>query len=261
MADYQNLLIQEEGGIMTITINREDKLNALNIATVEEIRSIFQRVYDEKEIRGVIITGSGEKAFVAGADISEISELNEMNARKFAENGQEVFSLIENCHKPVIAAVNGYALGGGCELAMACHIRLASKNAKFAQPEVNLGIIPGYGGTQRLTQLVGKGKALELMMTADMIGAEEARALGLVNHVVDNKAALMERSREMLEKILGKAPLAVGMIVNCVNAYYSSDENGFQTEANSFSNCCKSEDFKEGTAAFLDKRPAEFKGE
>lgn len=246
---------------MTITINREDKLNALNIATVEEIRSIFQRVYDEKQIRGVILTGSGEKAFVAGADISEISELNEMNARKFAENGQEIFSLIENCHKPVIAAVNGYALGGGCELAMACHIRIASKNAKFAQPEVNLGIIPGYGGTQRLTQLVGKGKALELMMTADMIGAEDARALGLVNHVVEDKAVLMDRSREMLEKILGKAPLAVGMIVNCVNAYYSSDENGFQTEANSFSNCCKSEDFKEGTAAFLEKRPAEFKGE
>ncbi|MGB3181287.1 MAG: enoyl-CoA hydratase-related protein [Cyclobacteriaceae bacterium] len=261
MADYQNLLIQEDDGIMTITINREDKLNALNIATVEEIRSIFQRVYDEKQIRGVILTGSGEKAFVAGADISEISELNEMNARKFAENGQEIFSLIENCHKPVIAAVNGYALGGGCELAMACHIRIASKNAKFAQPEVNLGIIPGYGGTQRLTQLVGKGKALELMMTADMIGAEDARALGLVNHVVEDKAVLMDRSREMLEKILGKAPLAVGMIVNCVNAYYSSDENGFQTEANSFSNCCKSEDFKEGTAAFLEKRPAEFKGE
>ncbi|MGB5927237.1 MAG: enoyl-CoA hydratase-related protein [Cyclobacteriaceae bacterium] len=261
MADYQNLLIQEDDGIMTITINREDKLNALNIATVEEIRSIFQRVYDETQIRGVILTGSGEKAFVAGADISEISELNEMNARKFAENGQEIFSLIENCHKPVIAAVNGYALGGGCELAMACHIRIASKNAKFAQPEVNLGIIPGYGGTQRLTQLVGKGKALELMMTADMIGAEDARALGLVNHVVEDKAVLMDRSREMLEKILGKAPLAVGMIVNCVNAYYSSDENGFQTEANSFSNCCKSEDFKEGTAAFLEKRPAEFKGE
>lgn len=261
MADYQNLLIQEEDGILTITINREDKLNALNVATVEEIRSIFQRVYDEKGIKGVILTGSGEKAFVAGADISEISELNEMNARKFAENGQEVFSLIENCHKPVIAAVNGYALGGGCELAMACHIRVATKNAKFAQPEVNLGIIPGYGGTQRLTQLVGKGKALELMMTADMIGAEEARALGLVNHVVENKEALTTRTQEMLEKIMGKAPLAVGMIVNCVNAYFSGDENGYQTEANSFSNCCKSEDFKEGTAAFLEKRPAEFKGE
>lgn len=261
MAEYQNLLIQEENGILTVIINREDKRNALNIATIEEIRSIFQRIYDEKEIQGVIITGAGEKAFVAGADISEIAGLNEMNARKFAENGQEVFSLIENCHKPVIAAVNGYALGGGCELAMACHIRIASKNAKFAQPEVNLGIIPGYGGTQRLTQLVGKGKALELMMTADMVGAEEARQLGLVNHVTEDKESLLTRSREMLERIMGKAPVAVGMIVNCVNAYYSSDENGFQTEANSFSNCAKTEDFKEGTTAFLEKRPAEFKGE
>ncbi|MDX1627529.1 MAG: enoyl-CoA hydratase-related protein [Fulvivirga sp.] len=260
MSLYQNITTNIEEGILTITVSRPDSLNALNVATIEELRTAIQEAYDNKEVKGVIITGEGEKSFVAGADIKEISELNELNARKFAENGQEVFSLIEQSEKPVIAAVNGFALGGGCELAMACHIRIATENSKFGQPEVNLGIIPGYGGTQRLTQLVGKGKALELMMTGDMISAQEAKSYGLVNHVVESKEALHELCRKIMSKITGKAPLAVGMIINCVNAYYSAEENGYQTEANSFSNCTKTEDFQEGTKAFIEKRKPEFTG-
>jgi enoyl-CoA hydratase len=261
MADSNNILSQEKEGILYLTVNRESKLNALNNATLEEIRNIFNEVSDNKQIKAVIITGSGEKAFIAGADISEIAELNELNARKFAENGQEIFSLIENCHKPVIALINGFALGGGCELAMACHMRIATANAKFGQPEVNLGIIPGYGGTQRLTYLIGRGKANELMMTGDMIGAEEALALGLVNYVVPSKDEALKKAEEILLKIMSKAPLAIGMIVDCVNAVYISDENGYQTEANSFARCVKSGDYKEGTSAFLEKRKPVFKGE
>ncbi len=261
MAEFDNLKLHLDNGILTITINRESKLNALNIHTMEEIRVAMERVYDDDNVKGCIITGSGDKAFVAGADIKEISELNDVNGRKFAENGQEIFEIIEECPKPVIAAVNGFALGGGCELAMACHMRIASSNAKFGQPEVNLGIIPGYGGTQRLTQLIGKGKALELLMTADMINAEDARALGLVNHVVSTSEELLPKCREILNKILAKAPIAISMIIDSVTAFYHKDENGFQTEANSFSICCKSEDFQEGTKAFIEKRKANFKGE
>lgn len=261
MTEFENIDLVNENGTLIITIDRVDKLNSLNVATVEELRIAIQTVYDDKEIKGVIITGRGDKAFVAGADIAEIAELNEVNGRKFSENGQEVLALIENCHKPIIAAVNGYALGGGCELAMACHIRVAVETAKFGQPEVSLGIIPGYGGTQRLTQLIGKGKATELLMTGDMISAQKAKKWGLVNHVVANKKELMGKCEEILEKITSKAPLAVGMIVTCLNAFYTHDENGFQTEANSFASCCKSEDFKEGTDAFLEKRKPVFKGE
>lgn len=260
MNEFNNLDLSTEEGILTIIVNRPEKMNALNLATVEEIRTAIQRVYDDSEILGVIIRGAGEKAFVAGADIKEIAELNEVNARKFAENGQEVFALIENCHKPVIAAVNGFALGGGCELAMACHIRVAIQSAKFGQPEVNLGIIPGYGGTQRLTHLIGKGKALELMMTGDMISATEAYALGLVNHVVQNAAELTAKCEELIYKITAKAPLAIGMVIDCVNAVHRPEENGYQTEANNFASCCKSADFREGTAAFIEKRSPEFKG-
>ncbi|GAB2527088.1 enoyl-CoA hydratase/isomerase family protein [Rufibacter soli] len=260
MTHYNNLLLENKGGILFITVNRPNKMNALNIETVKEINTAMQGVYDDAEVRGVILTGSGEKAFVAGADIAEIAELNEVNGRRFAERGQDVFSMIEECPKPVIAAVNGFALGGGCELAMACHIRVASENARFGQPEVNLGIIPGYGGTQRLTQLVGKGKAMELMMTGDMVSANEALEIGLVNHVTQ-AVDLMPKCLEIMEKIISKAPIAVGMIVDCVNAWYDKEEHGYQTEANSFSRCCGSEDFKEGTAAFLEKRKPEFKGE
>ncbi|MBY5952500.1 MULTISPECIES: enoyl-CoA hydratase/isomerase family protein [Algoriphagus] len=261
MDHFKNILAETKDGILYLTINREDKMNALNFATLEELREVFDTVLEDKSIKAVILTGAGEKAFVAGADISEIAELNEVNARKFAENGQEIFSVIENCEKPVIAVTNGFTLGGGCELAMACHMRIASANARFGQPEVNLGIIPGYGGTQRLTILIGRGKANELMMTGDMINAEDARSLGLVNHVLPTKGEAMAKAEEILHKIMSKAPLAIGMIVDCVNAVYRSDENGYQTEANSFARCVKSGDYKEGTSAFLEKRKPVFKGE
>ncbi len=259
MATYENLLLQLQDGILTITINRADKLNALNLDTVKEIRTAMQHVYDDANIKAVIFTGAGSKAFVAGADISEIAELSEVNARNFAERGQDTFLMIEHCNKPVIAAVNGFALGGGCELAMACHMRIASKSARFGQPEVNLGLIPGYGATQRLPQLIGRGKAMEMMMTGDMISAEEARALGLVNHVVPQEE-LLPKCVEILTKIMTKAPLAIGLVVECVNAVYDKDENGYQTEANSFARCCTSDDFVEGTNAFLEKRKPVFKG-
>lgn len=259
MATYENLLLDLNNGILTITVNRADKLNALNIDTIQEIKNAIQQVYDDADIKAAIITGAGPKAFVAGADITEIAELSEVTARSFAERGQEVFAMIERSNKPVIAAVNGFALGGGCELAMACHIRVAAENARFGQPEVNLGIIPGYGGTQRLTQLVGKGKAMELMMTADMIGAQEAQQLGLVNHVVPQEE-LIAKSTEILEKIMGKAPLAIGLVIECVNAVFNNDENGYQTEANAFARCCTSEDFVEGTSAFIEKRKPAFTG-
>ncbi|HSI89858.1 MAG TPA: enoyl-CoA hydratase-related protein [Adhaeribacter sp.] len=259
MTTFSNLKLELQESILTITIARASKMNALNIETVQEIKNAMQEVYDDDEIKGVIFTGEGEKAFVAGADIAEIAELNEMNARRFAERGQEVFDMIESSSKPVIAAINGFALGGGCELAMACHIRVASENARFGQPEVNLGLIPGYGGTQRMTQLVGKGKALELMMTGDMINAQEALKYNLVNHVVAQDE-LMPKCREIMHKIIAKAPLAVGLVIDCVNAVYDKEEQGYQTEANSFSRCCASSDFKEGTKAFLEKRKPAFTG-
>ncbi|WP_162428556.1 enoyl-CoA hydratase/isomerase family protein [Pontibacter pudoricolor] len=259
MDTYENLLLNLQEGILTITINRADKMNALNIDTVREIKAAMQQVYDDATIKGVIITGAGAKAFVAGADIAEIAELSEVNARNFAERGQEIFSMIEQCNKPVIAAVNGFALGGGCELAMACHMRVATTSAKFGQPEVNLGLIPGYGGTQRLPLLIGRGKAMELMMTGDMITAEEAKALGLVNHVVAPEE-LFTTCEAILQKIMGKAPLAIGLVIECVNAVFDKEENGFQTEANSFARCCASEDFIEGTNAFLEKRKPAFRG-
>ena len=259
MMTYNNLLLNLENGILTITINRADKLNALSAATISEIRSAVQQVYNDAAVKGAIITGAGPKAFVAGADISEIAELSEVTARSFSERGQEVFSMIERCNKPIIAAINGFALGGGCELAMACHIRVASENARLGLPEVSLGILPGYGGTQRLTQLVGKGKAMEMAMTGDMIPAEEAKALGLVNHVVPQEE-LMAKCIQIMEKIMAKAPLAVGLVIDCVNAVFNKDENGYQTEANAFARLCASEDFVEGTNAFLEKRKPNFTG-
>jgi enoyl-CoA hydratase len=261
MTNFKFLTTTLDKGILTIAINRVDKMNALNKATLEELGEAFQEVYDDKEIKGVIISGEGEKAFAAGADIAEIAELNELNGRKFSEIGQEVFALIEKCDKPVIAAVHGFALGGGCELAMACHLRVVASNAVFGQPEVNLGLIPGFGGTQRLTQLVGKGRALEMMMTADTISAERAMEIGLANFMVKDKKELMEFSLRLMRKIMSKAPLAIGMVIDCVNAAFAADENGYQTEANSFAACCKSNDFEEGTQAFLTKREAHFTGE
>ena len=260
MADYSNLLLSQEGSTLTITINRESKLNALNKATLEELRRAVSDLMDDKSIKGVIITGPGEKAFVAGADISEFRGVDATHARKFAEEGQEVFQLIEDCHTPIIAVVNGFALGGGCELAMACHMRIATADAKFGQPEVNLGLIPGYGGTQRMTKLIGKGRAFEFMMTADMITADKAESMGLVNHVSEDKEAAMDLANAMLSKIGTKAPIAIGQLVDCINQVYGN-ENGYQVEANAFANCVNTEDFKEGVDAFMNKRQANFKGE
>jgi len=260
MKNLQNITTELNNGVLLVTINRPESLNALNTSVIGELGQMIQYAYDTAEVKGVIITGSGEKAFVAGADIKEIAELNEINARKLSEKGQEVFAMIEDCEKPVIAAVNGFALGGGCELAMACHFRVASENAKFGLPEVSLGVIPGYGGTQRLTQLVGKGKAFELIMTADMISANEALSLGLVNHVTASQEELMQLANKLMSKIVSKGTLAVGMAIHCINAVFT-DENGYQTEANNFANCSKTADFKEGMNAFIEKRKPEFTGQ
>ena len=262
MESYENLALDLVDGVLTITVNRESKMNALNRATMLEIKDAFQYVQDNpKDIRGVILTGAGEKAFVAGADISEFTGLSEMHARKFAEEGQEIFQSIEDCHTPVIAVVNGFALGGGCELAMSAHMRVAVSAAKFGQPEVNLGLIPGYGGTQRLTQLIGKGRAFEYLMSADMLSADQALAYGLVNYVEADKTAAHAKAIEILKKIASKAPIAIGSVIDSVNAYYETGANGYQAEANAFAGCFGTTDFKEGVSAFLEKRKAIFKGE
>lgn len=257
---YQTLLTDLQDGVFIITINRPDKLNALNKDVIDELSKAMDEVYSNDEIKSAMITGVGEKAFVAGADISEFTELDDAGGMALAQKGQDaVFNKIENCPKPVVAAVNGFALGGGCELAMACHFRLASENAKFGQPEVNLGLIPGYGGTQRLTQLIGKGKAMELTLTADMIGADEAKSLGLVNHVVP-VAELKEKTLEILKKIGTKAPLAVAKAIACINDAARCDADGFSNEIRRFGECFATEDKKEGINAFLEKRKAIFKG-
>lgn len=219
--------------------------------------SILDEIYTEDTIKSVILTGSGEKAFAAGADIKEFSSFTENQAKKLSRDGQNVMNRIENCPKPILAAVNGFSLGGGCELAMCCHMRIASDNALFGQPEVNLGLIPGYGGTQRLVYLIGKGKAMELLMTADNIKADEALKLGLVNYVVA-KENLLNTCIELLTKINSKAPLAIGKIVECVNSYYKDGIIGYQTEINNFAELFETADFKEGVSAFMDKRKAVF---
>lgn len=257
---YQTLLTELQDGNLVITINRPDKLNALNKDVIEELGNVIDEVYNNAEIKTAIITGSGEKAFVAGADISEFTVLDAAGGETLAKKGHEhVFDKIENCPKPVIAAVNGFALGGGCELAMACHFRVASENAKFGQPEVNLGLIPGYGGTQRLTQLIGKGKAMELLMTADMVGAADAKELGLVNHVWP-QAELLVKTKEICQKIQGKAPIAVTKVIYCANEAARGDANGFANEIKRFGECFATEDMREGTGAFVEKRKAIFKG-
>lgn len=256
---FKNLLTNIENGILTITVNRPDKLNALNKLTVAEIHQAVDYAKEHVDVKAIIITGAGPKAFVAGADISEFLGLTPMEGMAMAQAGQDAFKFIENCHKPVIAAVNGFALGGGCELAMACHLRVASDNAKFGQPEVNLGLIAGYGGTQRLIQLIGKTKAIELHLTGDMITAEQALFLGLVNYVVP-QAELIPRCIEILERIKSKSPVAVGAAINSMNAYFAEKINGFEVEIEEFGKCFSSEDFKEGTKAFLEKRKANFPG-
>lgn len=256
---YKNLLFEIKNSVGIVTINRPDKLNALNNETLKELNELFSEIKIKDEVSVVILTGAGEKAFVAGADISELNKLDILSGKEFAEFGQEVFNLIENLDKPVIAAVNGYALGGGCELSLACHLRLASDKAKFGQPEVNLGVIPGYGGTQRLARLVNSGRALEYILTGDMIDANEAYRIGLVNKIYSPEE-LMPKAIEMAEKIASKAQVAVKMSVRAVvSCDELSQKEGQKLEASLFAVCCGSEDFKEGTTAFLEKRKPEFK--
>jgi enoyl-CoA hydratase len=257
---YQTLLTGIENGIFTITINRPDKLNALNKDVITELSAALDEVYSNAEIRSAIITGAGPKAFVAGADITEFLTLDAAGGKELAQKGQDmVFTKIENSTKPIVAAVNGFALGGGCELAMACHFRLCSENAKFGQPEVNLGLIPGYGGTQRLTQLIGKGRAMEMLMSANMIDANTALQYGLVNYVVPAEE-LLNKAKAILETINSKAPLAVAACIKAANAVFDETKNGYQTEIDAFSECFATDDMKEGVTAFLEKRKAEFKG-
>ncbi len=263
--NYQTILFTLENGICIITINRPEKLNALNAAVLSDLDNALNEIQSNPEIKTVIITGAGPKAFVAGADITEFNGLNKEEAMALAKRGQDVFFKIENSKKPIVAAVNGFALGGGCELAMACHFRLCSENAKFGQPEVNLGLIPGYGGTQRLTQLIGKGKSMELQMTAHLIDANEAFQLGLVNHVT-TADSLLERTRDILLVIQSKAPIAIGKVIECVNvalvndSAYTNGKSGFDKEIEAFGDCFITEDMKEGTSAFLEKRKAVFIG-
>jgi enoyl-CoA hydratase len=247
-----------ENGLLMIEINRPEQLNALNILVLKELEEIVDKIGADKNIKSAFITGIGGKAFAAGADIKELRGLTADAARQLAKTGQDLFFKIENCCKPIIASINGFALGGGLELAMACHFRIASDNAKFGHPEVNLGLIPGYGGTQRLIRYIGKGKATEMMMTGDIIDAQEAHRLGLINHITTPEQ-LIPKTKEILVKIHNKAPLSIAKIIECSNAYY--DKNGYQIEIDSFVECCKSNDAKEGIDAFLQKRPANFKGE
>ncbi|MBC8205336.1 enoyl-CoA hydratase/isomerase family protein [bacterium] len=280
--NFQNLLYSAKDSIAHITINRPDKLNALNYQTMTDIMEAFMMVSADPQVKAAIITGSGEKSFIAGADISEIAELNPLSGKKFSQRGQEIFNFIESLNKPVIAAVNGFALGGGCELAMACHMRIASENAKFGQPEVTLGIIPGYGGTQRLPRLVGKGRALELILSGGMIDAQEACRIGLVNKIVPyagmkeiekdgvkkqvpdltaTKEALIAKAVEIAKSIIRQAPIAVGLALEAVNRGLEMTlAEGQKVECDLFGISITTDDFTEGTNAFLEKRKAEFKG-
>ena len=256
--DFENILVEKKEAIAQITINRPSKLNALNKATIEELHQAFKALEQDKSTRAIIITGSGEKAFVAGADISEFADFNEQQGAALAAKGQELlFDFVANLTKPVIAAVNGFALGGGLELAMAAHIRIASDKAKMGLPEVTLGVIPGYGGTQRLPQLVGKGRANEMIMTAQMIDAQTALSYGLVNHVTA-QSELLQKAEEIAQKIAKNSPSAISKAIEAVNANFEDGVNGFETEIKNFGICFGTPDFKEGTTAFLEKRKAEF---
>ena len=257
---YQTLLTSVENNVLTIIINRPDKLNALNKEVFTELNKVLDVIEKDSGLKSGIITGAGTKAFVAGADISEFKDYNKEQAMSMAKRGQDTFLRIEECSKPIVAAVNGFALGGGCELSMACHFRVAAENAKFGQPEVNLGLIPGYGGTQRLVQLIGKGRALELLMSANMIDANTALQYGLVNYVV-KQDELLSKVNAILEIINSKAPLAVAACIKTANAVYDETADGFDLEIKEFGNCFATEDMKEGTAAFLEKRKASFKGQ
>jgi len=241
-----------EDGILTITLKAE--AFTLTDKRLTELRHLIQEVYDNEAIEGVIITGEGEEIFSLGTEVSELLKLNELNARKFAENGQEVLAFIEDCPKPILAAINGYALGSGFELALACHFRFASENAIFAFSEIAYGVIPGFGGTQRLTQLLGKTRALEYLMTGKRIDAKDAERMGLVSEVVSYKEEMLKKAKKWLTSIVNNADLALGMLVTCVNAAENPDENGFQTEANGFANCFKAADIKDKLMKIIDKK-------
>lgn len=255
---YQTLITSLDSHIFTITVNRPDKMNALNKDVMNELDMAIGEVYKNPEIRSAIITGAGTKAFVAGADISEFVGLSLEQAPELARRGQNVFDKIEVCPKPIVAAVNGFALGGGCELALACHFIYASENAKFGQPEVNLGLIPGYGGTQRLTQLIGRNLAMELLMSGNMIDAQDAMRYGIVNKVVQQDE-LLTTAKAILGIIQTKAPLAISKIIDCVNNF-DHTQQGYDFEIQKFGECFQTEDMKEGTSAFLEKRKAIFIG-
>jgi len=257
---YENLLLEKKNSIAYVTVNRPKVLNALNSATLEELRAAFTDIKGDREIRAVIFTGSGEKAFIAGADINELAQRDAVSGKEYAARGQSVLELIENLGKPVIACINGFALGGGCEIALACTMRLASENAKLGQPEVKLGIIPGYGGSQRLPRLVGKGLANQILLTGDMITAQEAHRIGLINEVTA-PADLIPRAEAIAAKIIANAPLAVQYTLEAVNRGMEMPlAEGLYLETALFAVACATEDKKEGTTAFLEKRPVQFKG-
>ncbi len=256
----ENILIEKQDNIAVITINRPTKLNALNKATIQELHEGFKALNQDQSVKAIIITGSGGKAFVAGADISEFANFSVEEGEKLAAKGQELlFDFVQNLSTPVIAAVNGFALGGGLELAMSCHFRVASTNAKMGLPEVTLGVIPGYGGTQRLAQLVGKGRAMELIMTAGMLDAEKAAAYGLVNHVVSQEE-LLDFTKGIASKIANNSSIAIAKAIEAINANFEDGTNGYEVEIKNFGACFGTEDFKEGTTAFLEKRKAVFTG-
>jgi enoyl-CoA hydratase len=257
---YENILLEKKSAIAYVTVNRPKVLNALNMATMEELRTAFTDIKSDASIRVALLTGSGEKAFIAGADIGELAKQDAVAGKEYTHRGQSVLDLMENLGKPVIACINGFALGGGCEIAMACTMRLASENAKLGQPEVKLGIIPGLGGSQRLPRLVGKGIAMQLVLAGEMITAQEAHRIGLVNEVTA-PADLIPRAEAIAQKIIANAPLAVQFAMEAVNRGMEMNlAEGLYLEATLFGVSCATEDKKEGTTAFLEKRPAQFKG-
>jgi enoyl-CoA hydratase len=258
----ENVLVEERDGIAFVTINRPRKLNNMDTTTVRELHGVFRELKEGSSVRGVIVTGAGQKAFVSGADIEELADLNAVTAPIVSRNGQACFDTIENLGKPVIAAVNGYALGGGCELAMACTLRTASEKARFGLPEVKLGILPGYGGTQRLARLVGKGRAMELVLTGELIDAVEAHRIGLVNKVFPPDALLEETEKWLRETILTRGPIAVQYAIQAVNRSLDvSLSDGQYLEAGLFGSLASTKDYKEGMTAFMERRKPEFRGE
>ena len=257
---FETLLVERDGAVLVVTINRPKVLNALNAPTLEELRQFLQNAKSDDDVRAIVLTGAGDRAFVAGADINELAVLSPTSSRDHALVGQHVFDLIENLGKPVIAAINGYALGGGCELAMACTIRLAADTARLGQPEINLGILPGYAGTQRLSRIVGKGRALEMILTGEPIAAEQAERIGLVNRVVP-AADLMREARTLAKKLAAQAPIAVSYIIDAINSGLTTPfTEACRHEATLFGLVAATDDMREGTRAFLEKRPPQFKG-